>query len=343
MGSTLIKDKVHAADLLALYIQIEGKLANAVKVEYRIFDLSAGFPGVQLLPAGGGRTEVTTGTGHVATGVYGVYDPAAVAFWKPLATFKRLRVVWYITRTTGAAEEELERFAEALDTNEALREVGGLALVEDVRDAGAAATVATKDIHAVLIRWRDLFERHCRQRFRPVREVRNFRARGGIKLFFPEPLHGLTKWTNGTTVLSNDTLRVWGAEGRDRRNPKVEIVQPEKDNVFVSGTTSKFKSGLRQVVDGVWGFFDPVTFGPPLEITDAIERAALLTLKQAEPVPAVGGVRKREKVDKHEVEYAGGFSVSRPGMMALLKDPAIRDALAMYRAPIGMGTTGGDD
>jgi len=337
VASTLVQSQAHPADLLALYLHTDGVLADATKVEYAVFDASAGYPGNQVLPVAG-RTEVTTGAGHVATGVYGVYNPTTLAFWAPAATIKRGRVVWYFRRTATAAEEVLERAFEVFPAATVRTPSSGLALVQDARDAGVPAARTDAQVFAALLRWRDLIERTCRQRFRPVRETRTLRGKGGALLQLGEPLVGLASWSNGGTTCSLSALQVYGHSGADRHNPYLEVAR-EDASIFTAAASSEFTWGLPQAIAGVWGFVDP-DFEPPLEIREAALRGVYLGFTDA-PVSA-SGVRKAETTDKHSVTWALDHAPARPGLLALLRDPAIQAACRLYRAPLALGAPGGD-
>lgn len=341
--NTILQNAEHDLDLLAVYTRdSESKLSNAFKVEFAVFDESAGLPGVQVLPAAG-RTEATNdAVGHFAIGCYGAVDGAAA--WAPANTITRGRIDWYVTLEAGDAEVLVQRFFEVLPASAARRECRGLALVQDVRDAGAAAAKTDRQIHELLVRTRDLFHYYCRQRFVAVRETRMFRGNGTRMLHLDEPLFGLGSLVEESTTIDNTALRNYGGR-MDRHNPKLEIVD-DTESIFAVTSSLVFSNRFREYVTGVWGFVNKDVLAPPEEVHQAAIRFAVRVLAEGNEAAGGGAVAgaqriKRERTDGHEVEYvANAESTTPPSLAALLRDRAIIESLRMFRSMPAMTVAG---
>lgn len=342
MPAALVKSTATPLDLLALYtVDVNGVLADAYRVECLVYNDTTTMGGAVLLSDGGGRINVTSHVvGHFATGCYGVIDPATGLAWTPAAAVKRGRVVWYVVQAEGDLERVVERPFEVLDTGMAGRPQQVLALVQDVRDAGLSASVTDAKAHAALLLARDMIERYCRQRLRTVRETRRLRGSNSTMLHLPEPLVGLARVviadTTITTVVDLTTLRVWSADD-DRHNPRIEVAM-DRITVYTSTGTTLFVSYYPQLVTGVWGYVDADTLDTPRIVQDASARLALLLLDKDAAADALQGPVSSRTVDRRTESYTGlGLARGRTASLSLLRDPAVRDALDLYRAPIMVG------
>lgn len=342
MASTLVQGKAHDLKLLALFTHSEGIAADAHLVEYVVMDDSAGLPGVQVLPAAG-RTDVTATDGRFATGSYGVWNPLTAAAWAPADAIARGRVVWYYKMSADDEERVVERPFEVLAQAFATRGTTGLALVQDVKDFGGIAAALTNGvIHTELNIARDVIERVCRQRFRPIVESKRFRGDETDLLHLDEPLVALSTITAYDATTPNEmdlsTLRVF-VEGEDRRNPKIEMAR-EKFSIFTPTSLSLFAEGVVYAIAGTWGFVEPDTLAAP----DLIRRAAVqwvrITLGERGGAsrPVAGRRIRSESTDRHSIAYGDApVAASRPALTSILRDPVVADALALYKAPLALG------
>jgi hypothetical protein len=342
MASTILKSVTVGPHDLALYNAINGILADAYKVEIEILDASTAFPGTVLVA----KTDVTTAA-KVSTGIYRAVD-AGGSPWIPAATCKRGRCIWSITQAAGDEPAEVERSFEVVEASVARRSSLGLALIEDIYDAGMdESTYPREVVHATLGRWRDLIERVCRQRFRPVFESKRIRGQKAIDVLpLSEPLFALsTIMLNGDTVTSdNANFFVFGGRLGEQRNPRIELAS-NPSFYAPSNIAAGFAHGMIQTVAGAWGFVDPDTYDPPEEIRRAAIRGTVLALTSgiagSSSSGSPGGPIKSETTDGHSVEYGVTTSTVRTGLLSLIGDAAIRDALMLYRGPIGIAVTFG--
>lgn len=231
---------------------------------------------------------------------------------------------------------------------------------EEPSDADKAAILALAQSRRY---WRSLIERICRQRFRLVGECRQFQGEGGSTLFLPEPLFwglvflpgiassvteiareiGEVEDPGNLFDLYSPIFNVRGATGPDRRNPAVDIVSnPSSGNLGPFSRLGPFASdwtfGAASTIWGFWGFVEEETQDCPIEIRTAATRGILLSNGYDLSVGGGGapGPVRRERTDSHEIEWAVQTGSIRGGLLSILKDPAIRDALDLYRGPIGI-------
>lgn len=346
MATTLILDQTHPLDLLALYVQVDGVLTNAHSATFAIFDDSDGAPGVQVIPAlPDTYVDVGDSIANFATGCYACIDPETSEGWAPGETMRRGRVVWRYqlaatdpdTGTDYYSDHVVEIPFEVVATTVASRPGMGLALVQDVRDfGGIAASTTDAQILAQLRSAQETFERLCRQRFRPVREARRMKGDDSDTLFLPEPMFGLTSITADGSALDLTVIRVYGSDGDDRRNPKLEIAN-EARTIFTPSMLGMFRAGSTPyLVSGVWGFIEPDTLRCPSLLKDAAVRWARLVLAErgsAGPQPLPGRKIRSEMTDRHSITYADAAGTGgRVGLEAILRDPVIADVLSLYRA-----------
>jgi len=340
MAATLTVDVEHLPDLLALYVTSGGQMVDPVAVEVQVMDLDGGEPGTELFPAAGGWEDMLT-VGKRSTGVYDVIDGSAP--WKHNAAVARGRVNWrhklaatddwtYVRRsfqvllaaTTGSDAGEAVAF-----------------LIQDLRDVGVTLTIAS-DVAVYLqsVRLLQLAERFCRQHLRPYFGTMRFHGYDNRTLPLPEPLVGAQSVTEHDRVLDLDHLIVWGYEGEERRNPRLEVAltDPGSSIYTAPGWRRTFDARLMIYVVGVWGFFDPDTFDMPELVRQALinEGASVFGVTPSTGGGSAAGAVKREKTDGHEIEYAVQASTVRPGGLSLM-DQATRDTLLLYKAPIAIG------
>lgn len=340
MATSLIKDQVPALDLLALYVQVDGIATDVFEAKYEIFDESAGLPGTSL-KAG----TVTTGTGHFATGCYGAYDSATSAAWKPTATYARARIEWRYKIASTSDETLALRAFEVVATSVGQRPYLVPALIQDVKDyASPAPTQTDKAIREAIIEWRDLIERYCRQGFLPRRQTKILTGSGSYLLQLSEPLFAaieikINAGTDARTLGTDFTF--YGAVGAERHNPRILW---KRSSSSASGSIwspssagSRFATRMTQSVNGVWGFVEEETLDAPELVRKAVTRGVRLAL-DAEATGGSGGSPggpiRREETDGHMIEYAVSSGSSRSGLLSILRDPIIRDALDLYRGPI---------
>ena len=332
--STLVQNQEHERELLAVYAAVDGVLTDAYRAEYQVFDASSGLPGTQVLPASG--TEDVTTTGKFDTGSYYVYDPSTTKPWKPTSTVKRGYVKWTITQSSGGSPKYVYRSFEVVAESLTLQQGRALALIQDVRDADASlSTVSDAAILRALREWRDIIERYAKVHFAPVFEARSFSDGGSSILFLPEPLYAARYVKmNGSSAETTIANFKFFSYPRNMQNPRIEVDRGALGDIYDPGFAAEFKAGYTQEVKGVWGWFDPNTYGPPEPVRyDVVIHGVVLALHETFS-DALGdtGIVVSERVDGHSVTYATTRMSS--AFMGILRDARIRDVLSLYRAPL---------
>jgi hypothetical protein len=336
MPTTLPINRQHKYPELALYTHLEGKLTNAYVVRYQVYDDSAGYPGTLLLPTSG-STTVTTGAGNFDTGCYGVYDPLTGLPWVPLAAMTRGRVVWSYRWAAGGELFTVERAFEVVEASVTQVPADNLFLIQDFKDALGAITPPAndRDTFQLIKFWTERIQRYCRTDFFLRKAVKRFRWRPSTSLLFDVPLFAMKSMTEdeSVTAIDNDDLVVWTVSD-DPGNTKIEMRTSETPGF------GPIRMGVARV-DGVWGYVDPETLGPPYSLQDtAVTTVARVYASSTGTLVDPVGIIKREETDGHEIEYAVVSTEVRSGLLALLKSIELRDQLDMYRAPIGIAMTG---
>lgn len=202
--------------------------------------------------------------------------------------------------------------------------------------------------------WSSMIERVARQRFRLYRAAKPLRVdrnRSRI-LHLDEPVRLLSLVDStgyefdvaGMIAQRVSPFAVYGVEGDERFNPRIEFLQTlSTGSIFTPSSLDSFLSGITYTAIGLWGFVDPETLDAPIEINEAANRGAVLSLKDAlrRPEFARVGPVTSETTDGHSISFGMGFAPLRSGMLAYLRDPAIRDAVRLYTGPVKLRSPGG--
>ena len=329
MSATLIASQEHPVDLLALYTEESGVLKDAYEVKYRVFDASASLPGTQIEPVSG-WTTVTTGVGHIGTGRYGV-DKAGSP-WTPSSTYARAYVEWYYKMSDTGPVFRVFKFLEVVAASTTLWAGPAICLMQDVRDFDASVTISDKELLKGLRTWLEILERYARVDFIPRYSTVVMSGNGARALHLAKPLFaaGEILANNSSSPLDLANMIVT----RDRGNPSLQFNAGDPNDVFNQSFSGQFKPGLHTSITGVWGDLDPNTQGPP-EVVKEI--AGVQGMAEVVSNTYEAGPVKMEMTDGHMVTYAVSATQVRSALMALLRTPAIRDALDLYRAPISLG------
>lgn len=177
-------------------------------------------------------------------------------------------------------------------------------------------------------------ERVCRQQFHMTYESRRIEGAGRSMLFLPEPLLGVDLLGSQSGPYALGSVDVYGATGRDRYNPRIVRRQNEID--FFQGL--EFRPDQPHLVRGVWGFVESDTQEAPRPVRHALARMLYLYMSG---VQQAAGPKISETVDSHSVGWdPAPLAPTRQGLIGLLQDPAVRDVLRMYQAPMRMACVG---
>ena len=171
-------------------------------------------------------------------------------------------------------------------------------------------------------------------------------------MHFAIPLIGVefVKANSSTQTVSQSSLAVynspsletsrWYSSSEDyRRNPRIAL---KADLDIYSGAylgaADVFAVGRRnQTIKGVFGFVEP-DGTTPSQITYAMLKLVYSTataLSLASSTTSTAGPIKKEKVDRHEIEYME--STSSTSTSALSSSPEVEEIIQLYKAPIGIG------
>lgn len=335
MPASLIVGQAAPQESLELSIQVGGILTDAYEVTFTVYNEDA-LPGTSVLTG-----TMTTGAGHFATGRYSVYNTGLAALWTPAAAIGRGRVEWLYRLESGGTQYRVDRTFEVLANTVGNRYQPVYALQAEINDLGTLSLTARK-LREVQVEWTGIIDRYCRQRLRLCAETKVLRGSGSRMMHFGEPLWGLSsaRRNAGTADDALTDYNVFGARPEDRANSKIVFASTTQTSIFTSidRRYNDFAGGLNQTFAGLWGFVDPETLEAPTEVRNAAAIGIYLTAGNYEGLGPVantpGGPVAKEETDQHSTSYAVSSGKSRGGMMAILKNPAVRDALDLYRAPM---------
>jgi len=341
MPASLVKDIAAPPTLLGLAVQQDGVLVDVYSARFRILNESD-LPATVVVAS----TEVVGTDGHLGTGRYIPWTGGAR--WTPAATMSRGVVEWTYQIENGDDDIVVRRPFEVLATSAASTAAAVYCLQADVAAVGEHFQTS-RAIRQLQLEWVDIVQRHCSQRFVPVFETKRNPGTGTGWYFLSEPLFGVESMlVNGQTdAVTLTDYEFYGATGQHRWNPKIcKISTTAQPSIFVRGSSSStpFSSTLKTTISGVWGFVDEETQDTPSAVQRACSIGIALAAKQLDDLnPAsniAGGLKVKEETDQHTIEWGMSSGKSRPGGMAILRDPAIREVLDLYRRPIRILSSG---
>ncbi len=339
--ASLIINQAHPLELLALAVVVDGKLVDCDS------DPTFVIEDVSTLPATSIRTS-TAGT-KIGTGRYAAKVSGAA--WTPASAYARARITWTFTPPDGE-ETTVAKYFEVVASTVGEKGEFTYTTVAEVKELHPAlASFDSRRIRDMIIQWRDHVDNYCAQRFALRYASSKIRGEGGRKLYLKEPLFGLHELylNSDTEAYSNTYFRVLTGDSH-RWNPIVEFdmgtITAEYGGLFTPELkTGEFAKNYTQIVKGVWGFVDEATQQAPFGVREASRIGVGLTIQAhwKDGGKAVGapGLVRSEETDMHRIDYSvsGKTSIAGP-VMSIMRDPAVRDHLNRFRAPINMGWVG---
>jgi hypothetical protein len=361
MAWSLIKNLAIPQGVGSLVVQNKGIPIKAYAVRYKIMDDSAGLPGTKLYPSAPTDWIDMTSCSWAEIGIYNMENGSGTAY-TPSTEIDRGRIVWQYKRTSTSPWVEVHQPIEVLGADAGISHDQVYSLLVDHRPS-LPVGIVDREIRTMAVRWRDLIDRVARQRFRLVLDSKHPIGYDLAKSFLDEPLFSCLAPSVGEDVSVEDfvdaisgiasgyaeglvdMIRVYGAVGEDRRNPRVEIIGGASAQALYDWS-SVFVFDVVSSLVGMYGFVEVATQSCPEEIANASKVGVIKTFgyEVAGTGTSGGGGAspiKREETDGHSIEYAVSGATVSSTMLALLKDEAIRDALLLYRAPISLGGTYG--
>jgi hypothetical protein len=355
----LSRGQANTPSIINWFITVNGVLTDAYAVEYRIFDITAGLPGVQVFPTPAGTYEVVTAApAKFSTGSYYAYDHLTALGYKPPLTepVGTHRVEWR-WKISGAAawQADFEDFEVLVESSGS--SVDTYISIQDVRDEGLSATTyPDAKVLSYIETWQAFLDRACRQWFLPKALVLQVDGTDSDAIHFGVPIISIdyVKLNGSPTALGTDLYKVYSeiTYPDNRRNPRIKLIGDEMDDISIFSRPLgygklKFRKGRKnQEIKGVFGYVEADSSVPKL-----IKRALLklviekLTVPlygtSSAPVPALVGSILSETTDGPSREYgqAGGETKPRAaGLLGITNDPEILGIVKLFRAPIGVAT-----
>lgn len=329
----------------------EEALIDVYQIEFRVFRIEDGLPGVQVFPASDWE-NVTSPPGRFDVGSYYAYDNANSQGWTPSVNdpIGTHRIFWRWKRIdTSSWQENAEDF-EVVEQAPVLTDT--IIDVADVRAAGLPDPPYTDAMIETAIRtWQEFLERACRQWFTPRELIVEFDGDNSHEAHFGVPIISVEylRLNEETSDLGTDYYRVY----TEHKNPKISLVQASAyrdihQTPYLFNRELRFWKGYKNhVVKGVFGCVD-ASGNPPALIQRALLKLVIEKLTRPIYGPSLGdessmtfaGVVIQEKTDGHSVKYATpSFAERRVGLSGITQDPEILDIIRLYKAPLGIAST----
>ena len=216
----------------------------------------------------------------------------------------------------------------------------GLTGINDVRErCTEAEDVSDEVIEDEIIKAQQLIERYCRQWFDARDLTLTLDGNESDTLFLPVPIISVTSLTinEDGLALGSDNYKAYNSRTipDDRRNPRIQIKRV-RNSIFETGRGRLFVKGLDQVVVGTFGFVEPDGTAPAIVRNACLQLvcSSITEIVTGEPKQIPSGPVRRIETELHEVEYVEGKVAAS---MFHLFDQRIKNALDLYKAPLGIG------
>ena len=356
---SIAREQENTVDILNWFTTVNGVLTDMHTVEFRIFDLTGGMPGVQIFPSTPGDYEdVTNAPGRFSVGAYYAYDDAQAQGWTPsaVANLGAWRTNWRWKLNAGSEwQSDSEDFTMLVASGGSSADT--YITIADVRAAGILETdYDDAMVLAAIEMWQAFLNRACRQWFIPRAMTLLVDGTDSDALHFGVPIITIdhVKLNGDTVALDSSYYRVYNGCNYpdDRRNPRIKLVANDGNfDIYTQPMCGrlKFRKGRHnQEIKGIFGFVEEDGSVPAM-----IKRALLLLviekltspLMGATPagvvVPPLVGALLEEKTDGHSKKWAqagGEVSPRQPGLLGITNNPEVLGIIRLYRAPIGVAT-----
>lgn len=362
--ASIVRGQANTTSKVNWFITVGAALNDAHEIGFKILDITAGLPGIQIFPAVSGDYEdVTAAPGHFGTGRYYAYDNGASVGWTPnlAASLGTHRITWRWKIDAGAAyqtgQEDFEVLAE-----DGVAPSDTYITVQDIRDEGITVAMADDvEVLSTIQVCQAFIDRACRQWFDARVLTIRFDGTDSDTIHMGVPIIAIEylRINDSVTDLDTDLFAVYSSRlyPDDRRNPRIKLARRDNYNIFTGpvgyGTPLKFRKGRQnQEVKGTFGFIEEDDSTPEL-IKRALTKLTIEKLQSplfhdestgapsVPPPPPIVGPLLEEETDDHRQKYAqagGTISPRRPGLTGITDDQEIHDIIKLYRAPLGMAT-----
>jgi len=260
------REEENTTDNINWFIKVGGVLTDMYLVEFQIFNIEGGLPGVQVFPASGWE-DVTAAPGKFDTGSYYAYDNTNAQGWTPEsdADLGTHRIYWRWKQFSGSSYQTGAEDFELLAKSVGAPAVTYITL-DDVRALGLPDPPFTDaDILDAIITWQLVLERACRQWFYERELTLLLDGNDRDTLHLPVPIVSVEhlKLNGSSDALSTELYKVYN--GRllpdDRRNPRIKLVHSSYlSDIYLApsmhGELIFQKGRQNQEIKGSWGYLE---------------------------------------------------------------------------------------
>ncbi len=362
MGALAQGQKSDCANpVLDIFTQVNGVLTDVFLLEFQIFDVTGGEPGVQTFPVAG-RETVDVGTICPAAGAGKISTGRFVAEWdvplvQPVGTH---RIKWFFKLTASSNEQTFAEDFEVLPEATATGSVG-YTTVAAMRAEGVPSTGTGGKTDAELLKLITLASRYIdkltRRFFEPRVLTFNFDGAGGSQLLLGDPIIGITSLKVGfagdlstVTEVDLENVKIYNRHlsqnllnPDDRDNPRIALIAGQLDRPRLIGGFRTFPDAFQNIeLTGTFGYTDfngaGSSSGKTPELIEYITKKIVvrylpkLTDDDAVDSALGAGRIKKLRTRDQEIQY---FSASEggppPGLWT--GDPEIDHIIAGYMRP----------
>ena len=327
-------------------VDSSGSLYDPASVTFSIWDLTAA--AVKVHPAG--AAENVTVSGRLSKGRFYAYDVTGTVGWTPAGNEGLHEIRWAFKDSDAVTDRTWSQKFYVSSADLSLPKWSYITPNEIRGEGLTIAQCSNARLTLIIQRAQDYIERSCRQPFRPIYRSFALDGNGSDTIHFPLPIIGIeeVKINSLTAVLDSNSYEVyniptlgadsWALDGLGAEsNPR--ICMSSEVSIYsgaLSDSSGVFSVGRKnQKFVGVFGRLDSEGNTPSM-IRYAAKRLVYsnVTALSVSSGGAVAGPVKREKTDRHEVEY---FDDAGQSSTALSTSPEVEEILALHRAPVGLG------
>ena len=364
--TALVRDDVVdcANPALDVFFKVQGDLVDVVSLEYQIFDVTAGEPGVQVFPVAIGTRQTVNvgldcpaaGAGRITLGRY-VADGYTVPSAEPVGLH---RIKWFYQLLASSPEQDFAEDFTVLATAGASTGMGYCTLASlraqgfpDENNGG----LSDADLEAAILLQSQRIDLLTHQFFEPRTLTIKLDGSGSRAMTLHLPIISVSSVKIGEETLDATAFEVYNrhltqqlVSPDDRRDPRIEFVQQDNSmsDIFQRFGSRRFPRGQQNVeIAGTFGFTDPP--GPPGVTPPLICHATMLLVmrnfgKVWTDQAAIFGAQNQQRLTSERTrdQQKNYKSAREAGAFGYLTgDPEIDSILEQYMAPLSIGDTGG--
>ena len=353
--------------VLDIFTQVNGVATDVNTLEFQIFDLTGGEPGVQIFPAiAGNRQTVNVGivcpaatAGKITTGRFVAEYTVPVT-----ANIGTHRIKWFFKLTAASNEQSFCEDFEVLPEATAGGSTG-YTTIAALRAEGVTTTQADDaKLLKLITRASRYIDKVTGRFFEPRSGTYTLDGSGNMQLFLGDPIISISKIRVGHTADLNGVADVDLADVAiynrhltqnllnpdDRDNPRINLITGNIDTPSIIGGFSNYPDAFKNVeVTGVFGYTDydgsSSTQGKTPDLIEYVTQKIVIRylpkLSDTDEVSdaLLSGRIKKLRTRDQEIQYAVGSGEGGAPAGLWTGDPEIDHILAGFMRPADIDAT----